>query len=341
MPRAVAKAAFGNAVEQAYARSDMLDRRRQMMDPWAGSQRQGIMANRSKRSRTKNERLTESEWQVLYAVEARFPGFSRRIREKYWDLVDNSSVELTEFEIAKRIRHEFYPDITDRSLEDAKNSGPPETLTSKDVRAWLEQVLVYQTNLEGLSSEQLHEVFKQAVLAHDFDIPVEPDSETESELEQEIKDYETKRTLLVLNEWTKEQATEFLFLNLKGESFEDIAGRIDKFAAEEKVDFPISPVKFWRKAKEARLQGFPNQTELAKIAPDLVDFSNPKRLTSLYAMIYAAAFGRQSSELNPYLSKDVSVAGVLFDKALVKVGMEVNKQTVRAIIEDARSRYSH
>lgn len=63
----------------------------------------------------RTERLDEQEWQVLHILEARFPGFTREVRHRFWTLTDDSRPELTPFEVASRIRKAFNLDLSDSS----------------------------------------------------------------------------------------------------------------------------------------------------------------------------------------------------------------------------------
>lgn len=268
------------------------------------------------------ERLDEQEWQVLYILEARFPGFTREVRHQYWELEDCKRPRLTPFEIASRIRRACDPDLSDKSLLPSRsddNGAVREDTGTEQVKNWLQQVMSYQEALEGLGKGDLYERFKDALLNHVF--PAASATQTRAT--------ENRRaSLLRYAIWSEDEAAEFLLHGCPTDHLEERSEAIKSALSSEQIAHPHTPDALLEWAEEKGWKYGAAKSEVRKISQEVIFALEPKRLRSLYLIILATAIDAFEHRRNesPAIERIVGAGD--------RNGITIHKQTVRKVLYD-------
>lgn len=219
--------------------------------------------------------LSEADWQTLYCIEARFPGFHRKVRDAYWKHLEQS----TKFppSVAERARHLNQAFDLDLTIASDDGCRVPET-TAK----WLKKVDAYYDHLGSMSSDDLYEEFRKALLGHDYP--------GRYKNPQKIASNDKYAAMMLRYAyWNADDAVEFLSYVGANIDTAKIRKKIDEAISGNKLSSPSKPVEFIDFARRNDFQGVPSFQEMAELSDHSLDYFTGKRKRTLYLLLLAMA----------------------------------------------------
>ncbi|MES0871272.1 hypothetical protein [Pseudovibrio sp. SCP19] len=160
---------------------------------------------RNKRQYFINFSGDEDVLQILYLLELRFPGYTREVREFFYEVEEEYNPKPNRKSIAQLIAEKFDPDLTDK--KNSEHNKNHILLRSKEhseaVLEWLDTVERYEGELERLKREGIDKIFRKT-----FGISERQPlcAEVLATSKQESKRYENWLRYAI---WTPEEAVEF------------------------------------------------------------------------------------------------------------------------------------
>lgn len=219
--------------------------------------------------------LSEDDWQVLYCIEARFPGFHRKVQDSYWKHLEQTKKFPPS--LAERARH--LDQAFDLDLTIAADDGPhiPET-TAK----WLEEVDEYYDDLGSMSSSDLYEEFRKALLGHDYPGKYKNPREIAS-------NDQYAAMMLRYAYWDANDAIEFLSYKNDDAVTDESRKRVREAFSNKEISSPSKPKDFIDFARENKFPEQPSIEELEELDGHSLDYFIGKRKRTLYLLLLAMA----------------------------------------------------
>lgn len=219
--------------------------------------------------------LSEADWQILYCIEARFPGFHRKVQDSYWKHLE----QPTKFppSVAERARHLNQAFDLDLTIASGDGRCVPET-TAK----WLKEVDAYYDHLGSMSSDDLYGEFRKALLGHDYP--------GRYKNPQAIASNDKYAAMMMRYAyWDADDALEFLSYVGADTDTAKIRKKIDEGISENKWSSPSKPADFIDFARRNDFQELPSLQEMAELNDHSLDYFTGKRKRTLYLLLLAMA----------------------------------------------------
>lgn len=281
-----------------------------------------------------DECLTEDEWQLRCLVQAKYPGFTRAVRQAFWKEYDiqqsaakirGQQFELDTQMMAENLRH-LNIDLTVRT-------GEPDSsqVKSPSVAAWLQEVLNFENSLTGLRASEVNARFE------DFVTRGVAVTEVVS-VERPVPDTSLSKTdrehLVRYASWTCEEAVRFIFGDIADPEFtarvaELRDAKIKNIEPLSRLMFPADVLK-WAREVGWKIENGVDSLEV--LDPGTFDYLASKRKSSYQKVILGVAKVKYRFD-NDALKRSPVADRISGD--LKKVGLSLSSETIAKMIEEA------
>lgn len=269
---------------------------------------------------TQNTKFDESDWQTLYCVEARFPGFTRDVWDYYWRHKESSREFPASLEDrARGLKDKFDIDlaVTDGNEREA----------ASNIKEWVSGVDEYYDHLGKLTAEELYVEFKKTL---GFHMPAPQKRSHNSDIDAGP----SPEIMLRYAYWDIDDVVIFFSNFVDGPDLDSLTEFIRDSIKDGKIDPEDLPSKFVILARSADLANVPSINDISDIYPESLEYYTSNRVKNIMTVIAAMAKSKFG-----YLAEKNNTASTDIATIIQNDGIDITSETVRKILQRASGYY--